>query len=353
MPEENASTEPASRSLGQKLLILGISSLGILIAFSVAYWFWAAHQMETGLTKWVEKQRSRGFEITHGQLSLGGFPFIVRATLDTPKVISPDGWWWQTQNLIAEATPWSPLSMQIDLSQDHLIDGLPHSQPSINVVSTFAKSTAQISLEGELLNARLQADGLIITREKHHPLSIATLDTTLGPLRPSTAENPLQEFNILVKAQDINHPELRKTPLGGPISQLNIDGTLYGKIPKDKIRKALHIWRDTGGFLALHDASLRWGPMLIDARGKLALDNRLRPAGKLESRIEGADEVVKQLEKNGLINKGQSFGIKLSLAALGKTNSRGRHEIEAPLIMKDGWLSVGPISLLKLPSVVN
>ncbi len=353
MSDDISSTEQASRSLGKKFLILGFSSLGILIAFSIAFWFWAAHQMETGLSKWVEKQHSRGFEITHGELSLSGFPFIVKATLETPKVVSPDGWWWQTQRLVAEATPWSPLSMQIDLSRDHLIDGLPHDEPAISIVSTLATSTAQLSLEGELLNARLQADGLVITRESHHPLSIATLDTTLGPLRPATAENPLQEFNILVKAQDINHPELEKTPLGGPISQLNLDGTLYGKIPKDKFQKALHIWRDTGGFLALHDASMRWGPMLMDTRGKLTLDNRLRPSGKLDSRIEGADEVVKQLEKNGLINKGQSFGIKLSLAALGKTNSRGRHEIEAPLVMKDGWLSVGPITLFKLPPLAQ
>ncbi|MFD2204434.1 DUF2125 domain-containing protein [Kiloniella antarctica] len=353
MPKDISSTEPASRPLGQKLLFLGTGSLTILVTFAVAYWFWAAHQMETGLTHWVEKQRTRGFEITHGTLSLDGFPFVVRAILEKPRIVSPDGWWWQTQSLSAEATPWSPLSMQLDLSKDHLIDGLPHNQPSINIVSNLAKSTAQISLEGELLNARLQADGLIITRESHHPLSITTLDTTLGPLRPATAESPLQEFNILIKAQDINHPELKKTPLGGPISQLNLDGTLYGIVPKDKIRKSLHIWRDTGGFLALHDASMRWGPLLIDARGKVALDNRLRPLGKLESRIEGADEVVSQLEKNGLINKGQSFGIKLSLAALGRTNSRGRHEIEAPLVMRDGWLSVGPITLFKLPPLAK
>ena len=126
-------------------------------------------------------------------------------------------------------------------------------------------------------------------------------------------------------------------------------GIVYGTIPKDKLRKALHIWRDTGGYLSLHDASLRWGPTLLDTRGKVTLDNLLRPSGKLESRIEGADEVVNQFVKKGLLNRGQSFGINLTLSALGKTNARGRHEIDVPLVMKDGWLSVGPITLLKLP----
>jgi hypothetical protein len=342
-----------SSSIARKLITSGLILCLLCLSFSVAFWFWAATQMETSLNRWSEKQRSRGFEISHGPLSISGFPFLVRAELEEARIKSPEGWYWQTSRLSAEATPWSPLSMIVDLSADHIIDDLPNNHPAIIIESDKAKSTAQLTLEGELLNARLQADKLIVTRDSHHPLTITTLDTTLGPLKPASAQNPLQEFNILIKAQDINHPELDKTPLKGPITQLNLDGTLYGAIPKAKLKKALHIWRDTGGFLSLHDMSLRWGPLLMDARGKITIDNLLRPSGHLDSRIEGAGTVVKKLEKTGLINKGQSFGIKLSLAALGKTNERGRHEINVPLIMKDGWLSVGPVTLLRLPRVAQ
>ncbi|WP_417452734.1 DUF2125 domain-containing protein [Kiloniella sp.] len=342
-----------SSGIAKKLIISGLTLCIFFISFSIAFWFWAASQMETSLNRWSEKQRSRGFEISHGPLSISGFPFLVRADLKEPRIKSPEGWYWQTPHLSAEATPWSPLSMVVDLSAVHFIGGLPSNHPPITIESNLAKSTAQLTLEGELLNARLQADKLVVTRESHHPLTITTLDTTLGPLKSASAQNPLQEFNILIKAQDINHPELDKTPLKGPISQLNLDGTLYGTVPKAKLKKALHIWRDTGGFLSLHDMSLRWGPLLLDARGKIAVDNLLRPSGNLDSRIEGAGAVVKKLEKTGLINKGQSFGIKLSLAALGKTNERGRHEIEVPLIMKDGWLSIGPVTLLKLPPIAK
>ncbi|KLN62381.1 hypothetical protein WH96_02425 [Kiloniella spongiae] len=340
-----------SSSIAKKLITSGLILCLLCLSFSVAFWFWAANQMETSLNRWSEKQRSRGFEISHSPLSVSGFPFLVRAELEEARIKSPEGWYWQTSRLSAEATPWSPLSMIIDLSANHIIDGLPNNHPAITIESEWAKSTAQLTLEGELLNARLQADKLVITRKSHHPLTVATLDTTLGPLKPASAGNSLQEFNILIKAQDINHPELNKTPLESPISQLNLDGTLYGAIPKTKLKKALHIWRDTGGFLSLHDMSLRWGPLLLDARGKITVDNQLRPSGHLDSRIEGAGAVVKKLEKTGIINKGQSFGIKLSLAALGKTNERGRHEIAVPLIMKDGWLSIGPVTLLRLPPV--
>ncbi|WP_421782947.1 DUF2125 domain-containing protein [Kiloniella litopenaei] len=342
-----------SSNIAKKLVISGLVLCVLFIGFSVAFWFWAANQMETSLNRWSEKQRSRGFEISHGPLSISGFPFLVQADLKDPQIKSPDGWHWQTPRLSAEATPWSPLSMTVDLSTEHIIDGLPNNHPAITIKSSYAKSTAQLTLEGELLNARLQADKLVVTRESHHPLTITTLDTTLGPLKPASTQNPLQEFNILIKAQDINHPELDKTPLKGPITQLNIDGTLYGAIPKAKLKKALHIWRDTGGFLSLHDMSLRWGPLLMDAKGKMTVDSLLRPSGQLDSRIEGAGAVVKKLEKTGLINKGQSFGIKLSLAALGKTNERGRHEINVPLVMQDGWLSIGPVTLLRLPPVAQ
>ncbi|WP_120497826.1 DUF2125 domain-containing protein [Kiloniella sp. EL199] len=342
-----------SSPIAKKLIISGLVLCILFVCFSVAFWFWAANQMETSLNRWSEKQQSRGFEISHGPLSTSGFPFLVRAELEEPRIKSPEGWYWQTSRLKAEATPWSPLSMEVDLSEEHIIDGLPNNHPAITIKSDQAKSTVQLTLEGELLNARLQADKLVVIRESHHPLTITTLDTTLGPLKPASTVNPLQEFNILIKAQDINHPELDKTPLEGPITQLNLDGTLYGAVPKAKLKKALHIWRDTGGFLSLHDMSLRWGPLLMDARGKITIDNLLRPSGNLDSRIEGAGAVVKKLEKTGLINKGQSFGIKLSLAALGKTNERGRHEINVPLIMKDGWLSIGPVTLLRLPPIAQ
>ncbi|WP_020590924.1 DUF2125 domain-containing protein [Kiloniella laminariae] len=352
-PETSSSLPPAPGNLAKRMFFAGIILCILVFALAVAYWFWAAKQMETGLSRWVEKQQARGFEITHGELALSGFPFIVKASLQNPKIRSPEGWYWQTEKLIAEAAPWSPLSMSLDLSAEHLIDGLPHQEPAVRVQSNKATATARITLKGELLHARLQADALFIQREGHHPLEIASLDSTLGPLRPASAGTTLQEFDITLNAQDINHPELEKTPLKGPISQLRLETTLYGDIPKAKLDKALHLWRDTGGFLSLHDASLRWGPLLVDARGELTLDNRLRPEGKLDSRIEGADGVVEQMEKSDLLSKGQSFGIKLSLAALGKTNSRGRHEINVPLLLQDGWLSLGPIALFPLPPLVQ
>ncbi|MCZ4281637.1 DUF2125 domain-containing protein [Kiloniella laminariae] len=352
-PETSSPLPPPPGSLAKRMFFAGIILCGFILLLAVAYWFWAAKQMETGLSHWVEKQQARGFEITHGTLALSGFPFVVKASLATPKIRSPEGWSWQTERLVAEAAPWSPLSMTLDLSQEHLINGLPYQEPAIRIQSNRATATARITLKGELLHARLQADDLFILREGHHSLEIASLDSTLGPLRPASGGATLQEFDITLNAQDVSHPELEKTPLKGPISQLQLQGTLYGDLPKAKLDKALHIWRDSGGFLSLHDASLRWGPLLVDARGKLALDIRLRPEGKLDSRIEGADGVVEQMEKSGLLNKGQSFGMRLSLAALGKNNSRGRHEINVPLLLQDGWLSLGPIALLPLPPLVQ
>ena len=77
------------------LLITGLTWLIIGAAGAGAYWFWWAGQLETGIADWTEAQALRGYRITYGGPSIGGFPLAHVATFDSPMIQAPDGSLWR------------------------------------------------------------------------------------------------------------------------------------------------------------------------------------------------------------------------------------------------------------------
>ena len=58
------------------------------------------------------------------------------------------------------------------------------------------------------------------------------------------------------------------------------------------------------------------------------------------------------LVATGLVKPGHALIAKFALGALARTSSGGdRPEIDVPLSVQGGWLFVGPVRLIRLPTI--
>jgi hypothetical protein len=130
-------------------------------------------------------------------------------------------------------------------------------------------------------------------------------------------------------------------------------GRLDGVLPQDVPLLALAAWRDNGGALTLERVEVEWPPLGLSANGRLTLDDQLRPEGQLAARIAGLPELLDRLVEQGLMTAQQVSNIKLAvLVFAGERDDKSRPVLAAPLILRAGVLSLGPLPLARISPVL-
>ena len=66
---------------------------------------------------------------------------------------------------------------------------------------------------------------------------------------------------------------------GDTLSGFSFAALIKGALPPGPFAQALAQWRDGGGTIDLQSVRVRWGSLLLDASGTLALDSSLQPEG--------------------------------------------------------------------------
>ena len=328
--------------------VLGLISLGV-----VGYWYWASQALAEGIESWRQQQLERGFDIVYDGPEFTGFPFSLAVSFDQPRVTSPQGLTWQGPPVSGEAKLWDPFTIDLRFPGVHrlrLAEGGKGKEA--DVLAEEASGQVVLAIDGQVDRAMVDLGVLRVEGPGLEPVSLRRLTARLGPLRVASGGG-LEELDVIAEALQLQLPEGQGGPLGSSMQRLSLASTVVGGIPRGKPAEALPQWRDAGGLLQVRELTANWGPLDLQAQGRLALDQELRPAGLFDTRMQGAGEIIDRLKEDGKIEPGAALAARLAVAALGRTDTAsGRTVLHAPITLRDGLFYLGPVPLFPIAPVL-
>jgi hypothetical protein len=138
---------------------------------------------------------------------------------------------------------------------------------------------------------------------------------------------------------------------GDTLSGFSFSAQLKGALPPGQIVPALSHWRDDGGTIELQSLRLRWGSLLVDASGTLALDQALQPEGAFTAVITGQDAAVDVAVKTGALKPSDAGTAKAVLGLLARPNANGDKALTVPMTIEKQKLYLGPAKLANIPPI--
>jgi hypothetical protein len=338
------------RRLTRAVLALALLALGGL----VAYWFWAAGQVETAIAQWAGEQRARGYEIAYRGPELSGFPVRLAVGFSEPRVAAPQGWRWSGAAITGQAAFWDPWTLRLDLPLEQTLSAEWRGhRRELALSAAAARGLVHLGRGGWLKAATLEMEDVVLTEEGGGSLRAETLRTQLTRHPPTLEGTDSWTLLLAGETRGLTLPEGFRSPFGSRVERIAFDATLIGLIPKGEPAAALAVWRDSGGLLEVHDLALTWGPLDLDAEGTATLDQQFRPQGAFTARLRGLPETLDALVEGDLIEPGVAFALKLTALTLASGNDGdGRATVELPITLQDGLFYLGPAALFRLAPVL-
>jgi hypothetical protein len=337
-----------------RAVLVAVVVLALLAIAYVGAWFHLALQFRDGLLEWAEARRAEGLAVRHGTITLGGFPFLLRATVEQPALAAPDpkDGSWQGEVAIVEAEPWrldrlrvrSPGAHTVAFGRDGRTETYRGRVRELTADMTFAR--------GQATQADVRVAGLHLSGGRP-PEEVSLANGRLRIERPSNgaADHTTATLEADLDAEDLRLPNPRVAPLGRDLARLRFSGSVLGPIPPGPLRPALMRWRDAGGTVKVARLETRYGPLAIGADGTAALDGAMQPIGAFTARIEGFIETIDALRERGLVRGRDALTAKIVLGALARRSGDGPPALTIAVTMQDGKLYVGPVALMDMPQI--
>ncbi|MEQ8355376.1 MAG: DUF2125 domain-containing protein [Kiloniellaceae bacterium] len=325
----------------------------LISAVVVIYWFWARQALETGIAQWRAEQVERGYDIGYQGPEFGGFPFALSVTFRDPQVTTPQDLIWHGPPVYGEAKLWDPFTVDLRFPGLHHLS-LPQDleMNEVNISAEDASGRVVLQSDGKIESASIDLGVLLLSGKDVGTVSLQRLTARLGPLRQGNGET-LEEVDLVGEALFLELPPERGGLLGDSVARLSFDTTLVGGIPPGKPEEALPAWRDRGGRWRFHRLIAVWGPLDLQAQGRLSLDEVLRPAGLFEAELKGASKIIDRLIDTGKIKPEAALAAQLAVAAMGRPDDEtGETVLSAPISLRQGLVYLGPIPLFPVAPVL-
>lgn len=325
-------------------------AIGVLIAVCAGYsiyWYVAAGEIRSGIDRWADDRRAKGWTVDLGTPSVTGFPFRLDLFLQTPVLAGPGNQWrWEMPNAQASARPWA-------------LNRIEMSVPGVHTVKTAAQAAA-VTLaraDGEL-ELRDGKPRFVLVRlagvDWAQPGAVRTRIDTLtirvedGVSFGDESATATSGLGIAVDARKVVLPEAWKPPLGVGLNRLSMDAVAVGPFePRGKLTEALSRWRDAGGALEVRAFAIDWEALKLRGDGTFAFDENLQPQGAMTAEIDGVEKTSDALIAAGVIDARTAFAAKVANRAL----SFGGGPARLPVSIQRQRLYLGPVPLFRLKPI--
>ncbi|MFD2264014.1 DUF2125 domain-containing protein [Lacibacterium aquatile] len=341
----------------------GTIALAVFILLTGVLWLlWiiADGKVRDGFADWTEARRADGWQIAHGDIDTGGFPFAVRLHLKTPRLLIPTDPNRSIVGLVGLAADaesadvvWSlfdPFAVRLELPARTALEarwpngGLWQGALAGGGQVTVSERSGGFKLSLVLDNAALTATG----KGSDMRADRLALDIVRHPkqstdhLRPSL-DLEFDLVNLLAPDAD---PILAK-----PLS-VGIRATVMGALPPGPPAVVLPAWRDEGGTIEMHELRAASGTVKLLGNATLALDRQMRPQAAGTLTAIGFPEAIERLTEAGLIEERDAKLSKLLLLALAKKDQEtGLPSLSIPVTVQNGWFSAGPSQLFQVKPI--
>jgi len=219
----------------------------------------------------------------------------------------------------------------------------PDNPPSINL--------DQQQPDAPLPPATGSRGGLPIDRVHIDTLQTAMLSPVWPAAKPEDTALTVEAKLLGITGGDPAAAPVVTHGLSNRVKEFSFRAIFTGPLLQGTHAYALNQWREQGGALRLQDLIVDLDNVVVkgDLRGRL--DAGLQPEGQGELTIAGYEAVLEALLNEGVVPQQLVRLIQLMFAPMAKPGPDGNKTVSLPLSIKDRWLSLGPIRLIRVPPI--
>ena len=317
-----------------------------LIAYA-AYWHYVAAALRDQLLPWAQARAAQGYVVHWDDAAIGGFPGSFRFDFTNLSfgTLRPVPVAMNAGSVSAWAMPWNLKHWEFTAP-----GGARIVEPSGSAGFDLRRLDGAVDVEGRVVAAidvtAIDLTGIGIAQGTKIGDAEAHIELPALPAQSHTDT----ALGLSLELNDATLP-VAVPGFGNTLSGFSFVAQMKGALPPGQLAPALTRWRDDGGTIELQSLRLRWGSLLIDASGTLALDSALQPEGAFSAVITGQDAAVDVAVKTGALKPSDAGAAKAVLALLARPNGTGDKALTLPMTIQNEQLFLGPAKLANIPPI--
>lgn len=316
----------------------------------VGLWLFLRSAIVKGTAETIQNMESKGYQITHGGLSVTGFPFNAIANSSDISVHAPRGtlgdmtknWAIKLDQITAKSATFTPLSWMVKHRGTARVDmrNLTGQHYVFNIDPANININTRQKLGGALKSAHFDMD---VARIK--PL-LNTVPSVVG-LEHAQADLAVNghDAQITMNARDLDIVDQTLGPLGvvlGPkLEHIELNARVQNWAMFEQY--GAQYWQQNGGRFRAQYWHIKWGQ--IDIAGDFDIGFKDgSPDGIFHANVKNIGPLVDSLGRAGILGPVETAQARLLLGVL-QPDAEGRTELE--LIIRDHKIKMGPITLMQ------
>ncbi|MEC9434628.1 MAG: DUF2125 domain-containing protein [Pseudomonadota bacterium] len=328
-----------------------IGALVVVVAAWAGWWWFGATAQQTALEGWLAERRADGWA-AEAEIHVSGFPNRFDMTASGLTLADPAaGWAWSAPEFRTFMLAYAPNRIIAEWPGTHRIS-VPGETADLSATELRASADvapdSSLALHRGILKAReLEiASGLGWTAGMEDgQLSIRDSEEVRG--RANAYDGVLEIHGLRPPAawRDLLGPKLA-ADLPKTLETLRLDATAVLRRPLD--RAAVEAGDLRPETVVLRASELRWGPLSLDASGRLEVDEAGVPSGAIDLRAADWRRFLEAAVAAGAVPADLAGALEAGLSLMSSLTSDGRG-LEAPLRFAGGRMFLGPIPLGEAP----
>ena len=329
-------------------IVLSLTGI-VLVTLIVyaAYWHYVAGMLRDQLLPWAQARATEGYVIHWDDAQVSGFPGSFRFDFTNLSfgTLRPVPVAMNAGSVSAWAMPWNLKHWEFTTP-----GGARVVEPSGTAGFDMRRVDGAVDVEGRVVAA------IDVTAVDLSGLGVAQ-GTKIGDAEahielPATPPQSHSDTALGLSLQVSDATLPAAVPgFGNTLSGFSFAAQLKGALPPGQIVPALTHWRDDGGTIELQSLRIRWGSLLVDATGTLALDQTLQPEGAFTAVITGQDAAVDVAVRTGALKASDAGAAKAVLDLLARPNGGGDKALTLPMTIQNEQLYLGPAKLANIPPI--
>ena len=318
----------------------------VLAGLYGGYWFIGRHLVENGFEGFIASMVADGWDIRYSDLSTQGFPSRFDTTITDFSVTHPsNGISWSTPLFQALALSYRPTEM-IAVWPEQQIITLPGDRLTVTAQGLRASAGVELRLRAPLDKVTLESGPMTILSEQGWQVALDRMLFAFRAAGPGPAD-----YDVFLESENILPPTDIKAmldPAGtlpAAVGLLRIDAGVALDQPLDRNMRGPLAVRA----IELREARLTWGDIVFSGNGSLTVAADGTPDGQIMLNAQNWREVIALGVAAGVIPR----SVARLVERAGGMLAGGSDTLSAPLIFKDGMMSLGPIPLGPAPKLIG
>lgn len=341
---------PDFRRLAVRIFFFNIL---ILAGAYTLYWYWVANAVEAGVLSWVQHQQARGHALSFDKLERGGWPMAVTLTFKgaryAPSQDAP-AWAWYGEGITLTRPLAASEKLGITLAGSQELT-FGSGTGATTYAGSFQEAAGEMVAGGWLPNgAMLIKEMALMNAAGDRGLAVGGLSVRAEGDAAAPASPRDAGYIVTAEARQLRLP-FTGLPFGAVLPDLDVQAEIMGALAPAPWPEAAKAWARDGGTLELTKINIGYGPVTANGTGTLALDQTGQPMGAFSFNVEGLPDLLNKLEADGVIEGAAAQAVRTLVILKTKTGPNGKPTVRLPLSLQDRVISVGPVTLGRLPII--